>query len=301
MTAARHSGPPAQKCRVFADRMLRFVGRMPLHSALIIICVVWLIPTVGLFVTSFRPSQDIYSGGWWTAFKHWRFTTQNYVDVLSSGGTVGTMRTNVVNSFIITIPATILPVLIASLAAYAFAWIDFRGRDWIFLSVVALMIVPEQMTFVPVLRLYNRLRLTSSFVGIWIAHTAYALPLAVFLLRNFFISLPRDLIDSARIDGASELVIAWRIVMPLSIPAIASYTIFQFLWVWNDLLMALVYLQHPRLQPLTVGISSLLTFHAPEWDLLSAAAFLAMVVPLIVFFSLQRYFVRGLVAGSVKT
>jgi len=301
MTVARGKARSPRRGMSLAASLTGFVGRAPLHMALLLIAVTWLVPTVGLLVTSLRYGQDIYSTGWWTAFGQWRFTLSNYGEVLTTGGPTGTLGRNFINSFIITIPPTIAAPIVASLAAYAFTWIKFPGRDWIFLLIIGLMIVPEQMTFVPVLRLFNQLGLATTFIGIWIAHTAYALPLPIFLFRNFFVSLPGELIDSARIDGASELTIAWRIVMPLSVPAIASYIIFQFLWVWNDLLMSLVYLQDPLLQPITVGISNMLTFHALDWDLLSAAAFLAMVVPLTIFFSLQRYFVRGLVAGSVKT
>ncbi|OLC58802.1 MAG: hypothetical protein AUH85_00155 [Chloroflexi bacterium 13_1_40CM_4_68_4] len=211
------------------------------------------------------------------------------------------MFQNFLNSFIITIPSTALPVLLAAAAAYAFAWLEFRGRDWLFLSLVALLIVPIQMTFVPVLQLFNTVHLTGNFVGIWIAHTAYGLPFAIYLLHSFFAGLPRSLIEAARIDGSSEFSTFWRIVLPLSVPGIASLAIFQFLWVWNDLLVALIYLQSPNLQPMTVGVVNLLTTYGTEWDLLSAAAFLTMAVPLIVFFSLQRYFVQGLLAGSVKS
>jgi alpha-glucoside transport system permease protein len=190
--------------------------------------------------------------------------------------------------------------MLAALAAYAFAWLEFRGRDWLFLLLVGLLIVPIQMTFVPVLQLFNVAHLTGNFVGIWIAHTAYGLPFAIYLLHSTFSGLPRSLIEAARIDGSSELRTFLRIVLPISLPGIASLAIFQFLWVWNDLLVALIYLQSPTLQPMTVGVVNLLSTYGTEWDLLSAAAFLTMAVPLIVFVSLQRYFVRGLLAGSVK-
>lgn len=279
---------------------LLFLRSIPLHLALFAIAVFWLIPTLGPLVTSFRESKDIYSSGWWQAFAQWRFTLDNYARILGSHGTAGSLVRNLLNSFAITIPSTILPLIIACFAAYGFAWTRFWGRDWIFIVIVALMIVPQQMTFVPVLRMLNPLHLVGSFAGIWIVHTAFALPLPIFLLRNAFVSLPRDLIEHARIDGASEITIATNIVMPLSVSAMASYAIFQFLWVWNDLLVALVYLQHPRLQPLTVGITQMMAVARLNWDLLSAAAFLTMSVPLIVFFCLQRYFVRGLIAGAIK-
>lgn len=291
----------ARRQRPLAARLVRLATETPIHSALVFIAVVWLIPSVGLFVTSFRSREDIHSSGWWTAFLERRFTLDTYVHVLTSRGTTDALSQNFVNSFIITIPSTVLPVLVAALAAYAFAWLGFRGRDWLFLLLVALLIVPIQMTFVPVLQLFNVGKLTGSFVGIWLAHTAYGLPFAIFLLHSFFASLPRELFEAAKIDGSSELSTFWRIVVPLSVPGIASLTIFQFLWVWNDLLVALIYLQSPGLQPMTVGVVNLLTTYGPEWDLLSAAAFLTMGVPLLVFFSLQRYFVQGLLAGSVKS
>jgi len=276
------------------------IGRGPVHAALLFIGAVWLVPTIGLFVTSFRDRDDIHSSGWWTALVDRRFSLDTYIHVLTSRGTTDSLAQNFLNSLIITIPSTILPVLIASLAAYAFAWISFRGRDVLFFTLVALLVVPIQMTFVPVLQLFNVVHLTGNFVGIWIAHTAYGLPFAIYLLHSSFAGLPRSLIEAARIDGSSEFRTFWRIVLPLSVPGIASLAIFQFLWVWNDLLVALIFLQSPNLQPMTVGVVNLLTTYGTEWDLLSAAAFLTMAIPLVVFFSLQRYFVSGILAGSVK-
>jgi alpha-glucoside transport system permease protein len=311
---------PAEKTAA-STRVVDFLNKAPIHFALIAISVIWLVPSVALLVTSFRERQDILTSGWWMAFVQGRFTLDNYLHVIRPTGGTDTVGLNFVNSLIITIPSTALPVFIASLAAYAFAWLKFRGRDLIFLAVVALIIVPLQMTFVPVLQLYNdplgpirallgdfglhvnvpNLRLTSSFVGLWLAHTAYGLPFAVFLLRSFFVGLPRDLLEAARMDGSSELRIFSRIVLPLSVPSLAALTIFQFLWVWNDLLVALIYAQSPNLQPLTVGLNNMLTTYGPEWDIMSAGAFITMVVPLIVFFSLQKYFVTGILAGSVKS
>jgi alpha-glucoside transport system permease protein len=280
---------------------LRALRKAPLHVVLFILAVVWLIPSVGLLVTSFRHGNDIYSGGWWLAFGQLRFTLENYLHVLTARGTSGNLARNLINSFVITVPSTLIPVLFAVLAAYGFAWIRFRGSGWLFLVIVALLIVPQQMAFVPVLRMLNPLKLVGSFPGIWIIHSSFALPLAVFMFRNAFASIPRDLIEYSRIDGASELTIALRIVTPLSVPIIASYTIFQFLWVWNDLLVSLVFMQNASRQPLTVGISQMLSLGTMlQWDVLSAAAFITMAIPLAVFFCLQRYFVRGLVAGAVK-
>jgi alpha-glucoside transport system permease protein len=285
------------KPRTLSGLLVWMTSRGVLHFTLILIALAWLAPSVGLAVTSLRPRADIGSSGWWTAFGSLRFTGENYADVLGAQG----MANSFINSLLITIPATILPVLIGALAAFGFAWVRFPGRDWVFLGVIALLVVPIQMTFVPVLRILNTLNLTQSFVGIWLAHTAYGLPFAIFLLRNFFVLLPGDLIEAARLDGATNLGIFFRIIMPLSVPALASLTIFQFLGVWNDLLMSLVFIQSPALRPLTVGISQLLSTYGTEWHLLSAGAFLLMAVPLLVFFSLQRYFVQGLLAGSVKS
>jgi alpha-glucoside transport system permease protein len=274
----------------------RFNPKWLTHLTLLILAIIWLTPSVGLLVTSFRPRDAIASSGWWTAFSPARFTLDNYTDVLTAQG----MDRSFLNSFIITLPSTILPVLIGAMAAYAFAWLKFRWRDSIFLIIVALLVIPIQTTLVPVLRLFNTLGLTGSFLGIWIAHTAYGLPFSIYLLRNFFASLPRELFESAKIDGANDIVVFFRVVLPLSVPALASLGIFQFMWVWNDLLLALVFLGNPAVQPVTVRIQALLGTYATEWDIMSAAAFISMSVPLAVFFALQRYFVTGLTAGAVK-
>ena len=221
-------------------------------------------------------------------------------DVAASEAGTG-MGRPFINSLIISIPATIIPILIAAFAAYAFAWMNFPGRDALFIAVVGLLVVPLQMTLIPVLRLYTKTNLTGTWVGIWLAHTAYGLPFAIYLLRNFFGALPKDLFESAYLDGASELTAFFRIVLPLSVPSLASLAIFQFLWVWNDLLVALTYLGgRPSVAPLTVPISNLVSSMGAGWHLLTSAAFISMILPLIVFFSLQRYFVHGILAGSVK-
>lgn len=281
-----------------SERAIRFLTRTPVHIVLIGIAVLWLVPTVGLAITSIRPRGDILSSGWWTALTHWNWTLRNYGSVIHANG----MGRAWVNSVIITVPATLLPLTLGALAAFGFAWVPFPFRDTIFLAIVALMIVPIQTSLVPLLKLFREHgHLNNGFWGIWLAHTAFGLPLAVFLLRNFFITLPRDLIEAAKMDGASYLAIFRRIVIPLSVPALASFAIFQFLWVWNDLLMALIFVSDPSKQPMTVRIPYLLSTYGPEYHLLSAAAFLLMIVPLVVFFALQRYFVQGLLAGSVKT
>ncbi len=277
-------------------RLIRVLSRTPVHTVLLAIGIVWLVPTVGLAITSFRPKSAILSSGWWHVLRT-HLTLTNYGDVLHAAG----MGHAFLNSLYITVPATVLPLTFGALAAFAFAWIPFPFRDTIFLAIVGLMVVPTQTSFVPLLKLFRSWHMNGSFLGIWFAHTAFGLPLAIFLLRNFFITLPKDLIEAARIDGASSLAIFRRVVVPLSVPALASFAIFQFLWVWNDLLMALVFISNPSLRPMTVQITTLESTYGVEFHLLSAAAFLLMIVPLVVFFSLQRYFVQGLLAGSVKS
>ena len=281
-----------------SERLVRLLSRTPLHIALVGIALIWLVPTVGLALTSFRKRPAIASSGWWHSLTQWDWTLNNYDAVINATG----MGHAWVNSVIITVPATILPLTLGALAAFGFAWVPFPFRDTLFLVIVALMIVPIQTSLVPLLKLFaNWGHLNNGYYGIWLAHTAFGLPLAVFLLRNFFVTLPKDLIEAARIDGASNLAIFRRIVIPLSVPALASFGIFQFLWVWNDLLMALIFVSDPSKQPMTVRIPYLLSTYGQEYNLLAAAAFLLMILPLIVFFSLQRYFVQGLLAGSVKT
>ena len=280
-----------------SERLVRLLTRTPLHIALVGIALVWLVPTVGLALTSFRKPPAIASSGWWHSLTQWDWTLHNYSSVINATG----MGHAWVNSVIITVPATILPLTLGALAAFGFAWVPFPFRDTLFLLIIALMIVPIQTSLVPLLKFFaNNGHLNNHYYGIWLAHTAFGLPLAVFLLRNFFVTLPKDLIEAARIDGASNLAIFRRIVVPLSVPALASFAIFQFLWVWNDLLMALIFVSDPNKQPMTVRIPYLLSTYGQEYNLLAAAAFLLMILPLIVFFSLQRYFVQGLLAGSVK-
>jgi alpha-glucoside transport system permease protein len=281
-----------------SERLVRLLTRTPLHFVLIGIALLWLVPTVGLALTSFRKPPAIASSGWWHSLTQWDWTLHNYDSVITATG----MGHAWVNSVIITVPATLLPLTLGALAAFGFAWVPFPFRDTLFLLIVALMIVPIQTSLVPLLKLFAQYgHLNQHYYGIWLAHTAFGLPLAVFLLRNFFVTLPKDLIEAARIDGASNLAIFRRIVVPLSVPALASFAIFQFLWVWNDLLMALIFVSDPSKQPMTVRIPYLLSTYGQEYNLLAAAAFLLMILPLVVFFSLQRYFVQGLLAGSVKT
>ncbi len=282
-------------------RRLRRLLRLPLHLSVGGLALLWLLPTWGLLISSLRPPNAVLRTGWWTVLRHplelGQFTLENYRQVLSAQG----MGRAFVNSLLISIPSTLIPVGVAALAAYAFARMEFRGRGTLYAVVVGLLVVPLQMTLIPVLRMYNRLGLSGTLVGIWLAHTGYGLPFAVYLLRNFFAEIPRDLFESAFLDGASWWTAFWRIALPLSVPALASLSIFQFLWVWNDLLVALVFLGgNPDVAPLTVRLSSLVNSLGQNWHLLTAAAFVTMALPMAVFLALQRYFVRGILAGSVK-
>jgi alpha-glucoside transport system permease protein len=281
--------------------------------AAIAIAVLWTIPTIGLFITSFRPENDVKTTGWWTVLKNpglGGLTWSNYDAVLHGADT--DLATYFVNTIVITIPSVLMPISLAVIAAYAFSWISFPGRDFLFVAVFALQIVPIQVTMIPLLRLYvqppfNLMPLAGAdapgggFYTIWLSHTIFALPLAIYLLHNFMSQIPGELIESARVDGAGHVQIFTRIMLPLMTPAIAAFAIFQFLWVWNDLLVALVFGGGSLdVSPLTVRLAELSGTKGQDWHLLSAGAFVSLIVPLIVFLSLQRFFVRGLLAGSVK-
>ena len=282
----------------FGRTLAKLGARGPLHVVLVAVSLLWLVPSVGLLISSLRPANLITSTGWWTAFKTpFQFTLDNYSHVLSQAH----MAHSFANSLLIAIPATVMPILIAAFAGYAFAWMNFPGRNVLFLIVVGLLVIPLQMTLIPILRLFNVLHLTGTFPGIWIAHTAYGLPFSVYLLRNFMGELPGEMMESAELDGATHAQIFFRLVLPTSVPAIASLAIFQFMWVWNDLLVALIYLGGtPNVAPMTVTISNLVNSYGGGWQYLTSAAFISMLLPLVVFFSLQKYFVRGILAGSVK-
>ncbi|WP_330438856.1 carbohydrate ABC transporter permease [Micromonospora sp. NBC_00821] len=282
----------------------------------IVIAVVWTIPTFGLLISSLRPEDEIKTTGWWTAFTNPQFTFENYEQVLfGRSASSGQLAGSFINSLAITIPSVLFPLAFAALAAYALAWINFRGRDWVYIAIFALQIVPLQMALVPLLRFFSTgvslggvtlmpawdLVDEQKFAQVWFAHTCFALPFAVFLLHNFISQLPGDLMEAARVDGATHPKIFRTIVLPLITPALAAFGIFQFLWVWNDLLVALIFAGGgDETAPLTVRLAEMAGTRGNEWQRLTAGAFVSIVVPLIVFLSLQRFFVRGLLAGSVK-
>ena len=279
-------------------------------AAAVFIGIIWTIPTFGLFVNSFRSREAAATTGWWEAFVHPSFSLSGYNEVLTGGGG---LAIPLVNSLAITIPATIIPIFVASMAGYALAWMRFRGSDFIFFGIFALQVVPLQMALVPLQQYYvHGLQIfgvtvlpspgiNGTIAQIWLTHTMFSMPLAIFLIHNFIAQLPSSLMEAARVDGASHLRIFRSIVLPLSMPAIASFGIFQFLWVWNDLLVAKTFGgTSPEMQPVTARMQSLVGSYGAHLDLLAPAGFLTIVIPLIVFLSLQRYFVRGLLAGSVK-
>jgi alpha-glucoside transport system permease protein len=287
--------PPVVVEESVATKIVRVVGRAPIHLILVLIGLMWLIPTLGLFITSLLTPSDQVEGGWWNfLFEPSTWTLENYSTMFDNDSIVDAL----IITAQVTLGATILPILIASLAAYALAWMEFPGRDWIFLTVIALLLVPIQMALIPMFSLYNRLSLFDTIPGLILFHTAFALPFAIFLLRNFFAGIPRDLMEAARIDGASELRLFFKVVLPLGIPAIASLAIFQVLFVWNDLLIGLVMAQQN--QPIAPHLASQLRQFGSNLDVLAPAAFFSAVIPLTIFALFQRYFVQGLLAGSVK-
>lgn len=282
-------------------RLRKKLPRVVVNVVVVAAIVIWFLPTLGLLVTSLRPASDVAYSGWWTVLssplKFTQYTVENYKNVLSSGGMLMAFR----NSFIVSIGGTVIPVFLAALAAFGLSKLNFRGRGFFYGLIVMMLVVPTQMTFTPVLRLYNTLSLSGTFGGLWLVHTGYGLPFSIFMLHTFFQSLPEELFEAAHIDGASIWTTFLRLALPLSVPALASLIIFQFLAVWNDLLVALIYLGgHQSVAPLTMRLSSLVGSHGQDWHLLTAAAFISMFVPLVVFLSLQKYFVRGLMGGAVK-
>lgn len=276
-------------------KIVRFLGRTPVYLVLAFLGLLWLVPTLGLFLTSLLEPAAIGTSGWWEILSTPSAATlDNYRDIFDNDA----ITSAIVTTLWVALGATILPIVVASMAAYAFAWLEFPGRDWLFLIVVALLVVPIQMALIPIFSLYNTLGLFDTILGLVLFHTAFGLPFAIFLLRNFFIGIPRDLLEAARIDGASEIRIFVRLILPLGLPAIASLAIFQFLWVWNDLLVALTFARDT--QPITVAIFSQMRQFSANIELIAPAAFISLAIPLAVFFAFQRYFVQGLLAGSVK-
>ncbi|MGI9256884.1 MAG: carbohydrate ABC transporter permease [Salinispira sp.] len=286
---------------------------------MIILIVIWMVPVLGLFVSSYRYPQQISSYGWWEVFgdfsertnedgsSRWRnpppvgLTLDNYQKVLSSGtGSGGGMGRAFINSLLVTIPSTIIPITIAAFAAFAIAWLSWIGRRMALFIIVGLLVVPLQMSLIPILRIYTTLGLNGSFLGIWLAHTGFGLPLATYILYGYISGIPGSIIESAKLDGATPWQTFTILILPLSIPAIASFAIFQFLWVWNDLLVALVFLTRGNITLVTTRLQELVGSRGQDWQTLTAGAFVSMILPFVVFFSLQRYFIRGMMAGSVK-
>jgi alpha-glucoside transport system permease protein len=278
-----------------APKIVRVLGKAPIHLILVLIGLLWLIPTLGLFITSILAPEDQSASGWWNyLFEPSKWTFQNYANMFDNEGIVDALITTTW----ITIGATILPIIVGALAAYALAWIEFPGRDWVFLGVVGLLIVPIQMALIPMFRLYNTANLFDTIPGLILFHSAFALPFAIFLLRNFFAGIPRDLMEAARIDGASEIRLFFKVVLPLGLPAIASLAIFQVLFVWNDLLIGITLAQDNA--PIAPTIAQQLRQFGTNLDVLAPASFFSAIIPLTIFAMFQRYFVQGLLAGSVK-
>jgi alpha-glucoside transport system permease protein len=294
--------PPASDISERARKAKKALTSPWASMTAVLIAILWTVPTLGLLVTSFRPELDIRRSGWWTVFGdafagEGVFSLRNYETALFGRST--NLIEYFVNSFVITLPAVFIPISIALLAAYAFAWIDFKGRDFLFVMVFALQIVPIQITLIPLLSAYVDVGINGTFWPIWLSHSMFALPLAIFLLHNFMRDVPASLVEAARVDGAGHVQIFFKVMMPLLTPAIAAFGIFQFLWVWNDLLVGLV-MGSTNTSPLTVAIAEMAGSRGGDWHVLSAGAFISIAVPLIVFLALQRYFVRGMLAGSVK-
>ncbi|MCI1208384.1 MAG: carbohydrate ABC transporter permease [Treponema sp.] len=291
------------------------VSKTIITAVLVLLCVAWTIPTVGILVTSFRTKDAVSQTGWWKAFRtEGEFTLDNYEQVLGGqrytvGNSTGTktirgasMASAFFSSLTVTLPAVFIPIFIAAAAAYGFAWLNFKGRKTLFAMIIALLVVPLQISLIPILRDYNKIGLNGTYLGIWLAHTGFGLPLATYLMFNYISTLPRSILESAFIDGASHFTTFFRLIIPLSVPALASFAIFQFIWVWNDLLVALVFLSGAgqTMEVVTVRLMNMAGTRGTDWHLLTAGAFVSMLLPLGVFLGLQRYFVRGLLAGSVK-
>jgi alpha-glucoside transport system permease protein len=297
--AATDDGPTEAGVTSGADEATG--GSWLVRALLLGIVAIWTVPTLGLLVSSFRTEEAVQSTGWWTSianpldFTQW--TLDNYSEVLFESG----MANAFLNSLVVAIPATVIPIAAAAYAAYAFAWMEFKGREIIFVVFVGLLVVPLQVAFIPLLQVYGQLGWNGTFLAVWLAHAGFGMPLAVYLFRNYLGGIPKEVVESAKVDGAGHFQVFWRLMVPLSVPVLAAYGIFQFLWVWNDLLVALVFLGGTEdVQVVTLNLAGLLGEQGQAWQLLTAGAFVTMTVPMFVFFTLQRYFVRGLTAGSVK-
>ena len=295
-------GPVKERTALRPDGAVAKTGKAnwAVKLALIIICFLWVVPIIGLLVTSLRQEDAANATGWWTViaspldFTQW--TLQNYRDVAIESN----MLRSFVNSMAVTLPATIIPIMIAAFAAYAFSFMEFPGRDWLFIIIVSLLVIPSQVALVPLLQIYGNFGLNGQFPAVWLAHIGFGMPLAIYILRNYMSTLPKELVESAKMDGASHFQTFWKLIIPVSTPALASFAIFQFLWVWNDLLVALLFLGPGDNAPMTVTLAGLVGAQGQGWQLITAGGFFTMAVPLLVFLSLQRYFVRGMTAGSVK-
>lgn len=296
-TSTTSPAKPTRRRKSAAGNAARAVSSPWASLVAVLLAVMWTTPTLGLLITSFRTQEDIQTSGWWTAFVRPWFTMKNYEAALFGGST--SLVDYFVNSLVITIPAVVIPLMLAALAAYAIAWTNFPGKDWVFVGIFALQIVPLQVALIPLQQVYNVLQLPS-FWQVWISHSIFALPLAVFLLHNFMKDLPKELMEAARVDGAGHNAIFFRVILPLMKPALASFGIFQFLWVWNDLLVALIFAPSRANAPLTVRVAEMSGTLGGQWYILSAGAFISMVVPVAVFLFLQKYFVRGMLSGGLK-
>jgi len=292
--AEAHAKPVAHPETV-ASRILRFLSTTPVYVIVVVVGLLWLVPTIGLLFTSLMAPEDFSQMGWWKVLSKPSLTTwENYDNLLHNGPLTHSLWVTAQ----IAIGSTVLPIAVGALAAYALAWLDFPGRDWLFIFVIALLVVPLQMALIPIFSLYNSLGIFDTVLSLVLFHTAFGLPFAIFLLRNFFIGIPKDILESARIDGASEIRIFLRLILPLGLPAIASLAIFQFLWTWNDLIVALTFARDT--QPITVAIFNQLTEFGSNIEIIAPAAFVSLALPLVVFLAFQRYFVQGMLAGSVK-
>ncbi len=293
-TASGRDVMAGQRRRTVGQRIVGFLTSAVVQVVLVVIALFWLVPSIGLFLSSLRSASDSGTSGWWTVFTApAQLTLDNYANLLTNPTILGSIG----NTILITVPTTLLVVLIGSLAGHALAWVQFPGRDWLFIGIVVLLAVPLQVALIPLAQLFGALGIFGSVIGVILYHVSFGLPFAIFLMRNFFSQVPAELLEAARLDGASEWRIFRQVVLPLGLPAIASLAIFQFLWTWNDLLIALIF-TNSQSQPLTVAIQSQLRQFGANIDVLSAGAFLSMIVPLIVFFAFQRYFVQALLAGS---